>query len=145
MADTSVQREVQHWIRNNWLPDNLRHRFFSEELPLTSGGVFDCGAVSEDKTIAVSISTSRYRTATGKVGTGKMNKIRSDIFFLLLCNVKQRIVAFTEKDMYEQWLKEKQQGRVPASIEFILVDIPEDLHRRLVSARFRSSGEVSPK
>jgi len=145
MADTSIQREVQDWIRLNWLPDNLRQNFFSEELSLTSGGVFDCGAVSEDKTIAVSISTSRYRTATGKVGTGKMNKIRSDIFFLLLCNLKRKIVAFTEKDMHEQWLKEKRQGRVPESIEFMLVDIPEDLRRRLVTARSRSSDEVSPK
>lgn len=144
MADTSVQKEVEGWIRLNWLPDNLRHNFFSEKLPLTSGGVFDFDAVSEDKTIAISISTSGTRTARGKSGSGKILKIRSDMFFLLLCNVKQRIVALTEKDMYEWWLKERERGRVPESIEFILVDIPEDLRRRLVSARSRSSGEVSP-
>ena len=145
MADTKVQLEVEDWIRLNWMPSNLGQNFFSEKLSLTSGGVFDFDAVSEDKTIASSISTSGTRTAGGKNATGKILKIRSDMFFLLLCSVKRRLIVLTEKDMYQWWLKERERGRVPEAIEFILVDIPTDLRRRLVSARSRSSGEVSPR
>ena len=145
MADTRVQIEVEDWVRNNWMPANLGQNFIPEKLPLTSGGVFDFDAVSKDKTIASNISTSGARTASGKNAVGKIHKIRSDIYFLLLCNVKRRIVALTEKDMFEHWLKERRVGRVPESIEFILVGIPDELRRRLVCARSRSSGEVSPR
>lgn len=144
MANTGVQQEVENWIRCYWLPDRLRHDFSKQKLSLTPGGVFDFDAVSEDKTIAVSISTSAYRTAKGKPGSGKTRKIQSDMYFLILCDVKHRIVVLTEKDMYEWCMKEKENGRVHESIEFMLVDIPDNLRSRLVSARSNSSDEVSP-
>ena len=66
------------------------------------------------------------------------------MYFLILCDVKHRIVVLTEKDMYEWCMKEKENGRVHESIEFMLVDIPDNLRSRLVSARSNSSDEVSP-
>jgi hypothetical protein len=125
------------------MPDQLKQNFFRERLYLSSGGVFDFDAVSGDKTVAVTISTSGARTATGKYAVGKMHKIRSDMFFLLLADVKRRIVILTEKDMYEQCLKEREAGRVPKEIEFIHAEIPGELNRRLVAARARASGEVT--
>ena len=145
MADTRIQLEVEDWVRQNWMAAQLGQNFFRERLRLTSGGIFDFDAVSGDKSIASTISTSGARTATGKYATGKMLKIRSDMFFLLLADVKRRIVVLTEKDMYEQCLKEREAGRIPKSIEFMHAEIPAKLRKRLVSARARSSDEVSPR
>ena len=145
MANTRTQIEVEDWLRHNWISAQLGQNFFRERLPLTSGGVFDFDAVSEDKTIVLNISTSGARTASGKYAVGKMHKIRSDILFLLLSNAKRQIVVLTEKDMYEQCLKEREAGRIPKSIEFMHAEIPEELRKRLVLARERSSGEVSPR
>ncbi len=44
---------------------------------------------------------------------GKLLKLRSDMFFLMLASVEKRIIILTEHDMYETCLKEKSVGRVP--------------------------------
>ena len=61
MADTRVQLEVEEWVRLNRL-----HR---ERVRLTSGGVFDFDAVSEDQKIVAT-------TSTGKLAVGKLVKRR---------------------------------------------------------------------
>jgi len=124
--------------------EHFGEAFTRERLPLTSGGVFDFDAVSADHSIAASISTSGATTAAGKHGVGKLLKIRSDMFFLLLANVRRRIVVLTESDMFELCKKEAAGGRVPTSIEFALASIPADLRSKLTSARGTASKEVSP-
>jgi hypothetical protein len=145
VADTRVQREVESWIRQNWLPREYGQVFHSRELRLTGGGVFDFDAVSEDGKIAVTISTSGAQTASGKRGSGKLQKIRADALFLMMAEVARRVLLFTEADMYELCKKERQNGRLPASIEFALVaDLPAELRERLSEARKVASREVSP-
>ncbi len=120
-------------------------RFSRERIPLTSGGVFDFDAVSADhKTVAV-ISTSGSKTASGNPGVGKMNKIRSDIYFLLLASAERKLVLLTEQDMYARWVKEVENGRVPSSIEFVRVEIPTDLDLKLRASRQEASREVTPE
>ena len=112
--------------------------------PLTSGGVFDFDAVSADGMIVANISTSGSKTASGKGGTGKMLKVRSDIYFLLLARAQRTLMLLTERDMYERWLAEVESGRVPDSIEFVHVDIPHELDRKLRASRQAASREVTP-
>lgn len=107
-------------------------------------GVFDFDGVSADGSIAVAISTSGAKTASGKLAAGKLLKIRSDMFFLLLAEVQRRIVVLTEPDMYDLCQKELTGGRIPSSIEFIHAEIPVELRSRLVTARAVASREVSP-
>ena len=92
------------------------------------------------------ISTSGDKTTSGKHGVGKLQKIRNDMFFLLLVpNVERRVVVLTEKDMFKACSKEVEGGRVPDSIEFIQVEIPQDLNAKLTAAKLKASQETSPK
>jgi hypothetical protein len=100
--------------------------------------------VSHDGKIAATISTIGSKTASGKHAVGKVLKIRSDMFFLLLAKVQRRIVVLTERDMYDLCLKEVAGGRVPSSIEFVHAEIPSQLAGKLKSARTKASKEVSP-
>ena len=145
MADTSTQLIVEDWVRRVWMPERYGQRFSRERISLTSGGVFDFDAVSADGNIVANISTSGSKTASGKHAVGKMLKVRSDIYFLLLAAAERELVLLTELDMYEQWLKEAEKGRVPECIEFVHVKIPSELNLRLQSSRRKASREVSPR
>lgn len=112
-------------------------------MDLTSGGMFKFDAVSADGSIVANISTSGLKTASGKSGSGKMFKVRSDIFFLLLLRAPIKLMLLTESDMYGKWLSEQQGGRVPDCIDFVHVHIPHDLDLELKDSRERASLEVS--
>jgi len=144
MADTRVQLEVEDWVRREWMPGVFGQQFFRERVRLSSGGVCDFDAVSADKKIVAAISTSGALTATNKFAVGKMLKIRSDMYFLLLVHTERRVVVLTEKDMYAQCVKEVAGGRVPSTIEFVLAQIPEELNNRLRTSRGIASHEVLP-
>ena len=47
--------------------------------------------------------------------------------------------------MFEFWFKERQNGRVPESIEFQYVELPFNLRRKLEDSRRIASDEVSPR
>ena len=144
MADTRVQVKVEDWVCREWMPARYGQRFSRERVALTSGGVFDFDAVSADGAIVANISTSGLRTAGGKHGTGKVLKVRSDVFFLLLAEAPRKLMLLTETDMYEKWLSEAGSRRVPDSIEFVHVGIPHNLDLQLKSSRARASREVTP-
>ena len=141
MADTRVQVEVEDWVRRNWMASQFGVKFSRERLPLRSGGVFDFDAVSEDRSIVATISTSGARTSRGKHAVGKILKLRSDMLFLTMVEAKRRVIVLTERDMFDQCEKEAAGGRTPPEIEFTCAEIPEDLRARLGSARARASGE----
>ena len=144
MADTRVQLAVEDWVRREWMPEQYGRRFARERLFLDPGGVFDFDAVSDDRNIVANISTSGSKTASGKHAVGKILKVRSDIYFLLLAKANRKLMLLTEQEMYKQWLKECDNGRVPNSIEFVHVEIPGDLDDRLRASRSKASLEVSP-
>jgi hypothetical protein len=127
MADTQVQLEAEDWVRCEWLPRQYNQQFRRERLRLSAGGVFDFDAVSVDDTIVANISTSSFKTSGGKNGSGKIQKIRSDMLFLLMVPAKKRLIDFSEEDMFDYFMKENQKGRVPNDVEFIYSPIPENL------------------
>lgn len=146
MAHSGVQLEVEDWVRNQWMSGQFGCSFYRDRLPLTSGGVFDFDAVSGDKKIAASISTSGAKTASGKFGSGKMHKLRADMLFLLLAkDPERRLIILTESDMFDACLKDKASGRVPPEIEFYLAELSNDLRTKLVLSRGMASKEVSPR
>lgn len=145
MADTRVQLEVEDWVRQNWMPKFFGTRFRRERLTLRSGGKFDFDAVSDDDRIVATISTSNSFTAGGKHAVGKLMKLRSDMLFLSMAEAERRVIVLTESDMYERCIAEKNGGRVPREVEFVLAQIPNELRLRLQSAKAASSKEVSPK
>ncbi|MEA1998633.1 MAG: hypothetical protein U9N61_04825 [Euryarchaeota archaeon] len=146
MAETKTQLEIEDWIRREWLSGKFRQRFIKDTVRLTSGGMFEFDAVSVDESIVACISTSGLTTSGGKPGSGKRHKIRSDLFFCLLTpSSKQRLMVFTEQDMYEFWLKEQKNGRVPRVIQFLIAAIPMELREKLSRAKAKSAEEVSGK
>jgi len=145
MADTRVQLEVEDWVRREWMAQKYGQQFFRERVRLTSGGVCDFDAVSGDRRLVCAISTSGASTSGNKFAVGKMLKIRSDMYFLLLAEAERRIVVLTEKDMYERCMKEVEGGRVPDSIEFVHAEIPTELNAKLRIARKIASDETGPK
>ena len=78
------------------MPTVFGQPFYRERMPLSSGGVFDFDAVSADKTIVASISTSGARTARGKHAVGKLMKLRSDMLFLLLNEAPRKVIILCE-------------------------------------------------
>src|ERR1035438_5109568 len=112
MADTSVQIEVEDWVRRKWMPEQFGMKFSRERLRLRSGGVFDFDAVSDDETIVATISTSGAKTSGGKYAVGKILKLRSDMLFLTMVEAKRRIVVLTERDMCDQCEKEVAGGQI---------------------------------
>jgi hypothetical protein len=145
MADTRVQLRVEDWVCKHWLPQHFGQPFHRERLELSSGGVFDFDAVSADNTIAATISTSASTTSSGKTAVGKLVKLRSDMFFLLLANAERRLVVLTEPDMLQLCEKERSGGRVPKNIEFHLAELPPELAAQLAAARAVASREVQPR
>ena len=144
MADTRVQVMVEDWARREWMPERYGQRFSRGRVGLSSGGTFDFDAVNVDGTIIANISTSGSKTATGKHAVGKMLKVRSDIYFLLLVKADHKLMLLTERDMYERWLSEADSGRVPDSVQFVHVEVPEDLDLKLKASRQVASLEVTP-
>jgi hypothetical protein len=145
MADTRIQIEVEDWVRDNWMSEKFGCEFHRNRLALSSGGVFDFDAVSQDRKIVACISTSGGKTARGKHAVGKLLKLRSDMLFLLLAKEpRKRIIVLTECDMLDVCIKEEKGGRVPQEIEFVLAEIPDELRRKLTQARANASKEVSP-
>jgi len=141
VADTRIQLEVEDWVRRNWMASHFGVRFSRERMSLRSGGVFDFDAVSEDRSIVATISTSGSRTFAGKYAVGKMLKLRSDMLFLTMVEAKRRVIVLTERDMCDQCEHEAEGGRVPPEIEFTCATIPDELRLRLVAARLRASEE----
>ena len=144
MADTTTQGEVEDWIRQEWMPERFGQAFRETNVTLTSGGPFKFDAVSADGSIVANVSTSTLKTRGGNRGSGKVNKVRSDIYFLLLARAPCRLMVLSEADMYQWWLNEEQRGRVPAEIEFVHVEIPPTLDANLRASRKAASREVSP-
>ena len=145
MADTSIQREVEDWIRQNWLSSMFKEEFVQKKIRLSSEGFFEFDAVNNDETIVVNISTSSALTSGGKRGSGKLQKIRADIYFLLLLpdSVKRRLLLFTESDMVKLCQKEQEKGRIPRDIEILFVKLPEHIQQQLQAAKKKASDEMT--
>lgn len=144
MADSRIQLEIEDWIRMQWLPVKFGQRFEMRHFRLKTGGFFDFDAVSVDEKIVANISTGGAFTARNKLGSGKMNKLRSDMLFLLMAEAETRLIVLTEEDMYRRWQNEKVNGRTPPEIQFVLVDLPEELRQKLLRAKKIASDEVTP-
>jgi len=126
------------------MPGHFGQSFYRERMPLNSGGVFDFDAVSADKTIVASISTSGSRTASGKHAVGKVMKLRSDMLFLLMSDAPRKVIVLCEPDMFALCQREQDGGRAPKEIEFVHAPLPEELATKLLAARKLGSDEVSP-
>lgn len=144
MADTKCQVECEAWVRDAWLSSHFGQAFAERNVILSSGGTFKFDAVSADGSIVATIATSKAAMSSGKPGVGKFMKLRGDMLFHTLAAAPRKLMVFTEECMYTACTKERERGRTPRDIEFLLVRLPKELHRRLTTARESASREVRP-
>jgi len=142
MADSTIAtRDVENWIRNEFLPKKYHQAFTKRKLGVQSGGEFECDAVSEDGKIVCFISTSPSKTKSEEPGTGKLTKIRADAFWAgSLSEKPQEIVfAFTDKSMVELIKQEKENGRFPKHIKTLLVKLSIDIEKKLAEMKKKAA------
>ena len=145
MADSKAQRIAEEWVRETWLLERFNQPFQKRRLTLSSGGEFEFDAVSRDEGIVASISTNGGITAAGREAKPKLNKIRSDILFLILSSTNQRFVLLTDKAMFKLCEQERANGRMPPQIEFIYVPLPSALEEQCRIARLVAAQEQGHK
>ncbi|MGD1047107.1 MAG: hypothetical protein ABR936_17520, partial [Bacteroidota bacterium] len=116
-------RDVENWIRNEFLPKKYHQVFAKRKLGVQSGGEFECDAVSEDGKIVCFISTS-VSTATGE--NPGLAKIREVAFWAVSLSEKPESIVFacTDKSMVELIKKEQGLGRFPKHIKKLFVKLP---------------------
>jgi hypothetical protein len=144
MADSSIAtKDVENWIRSEFLPKKYHQAFAKRKLGVQSGGEFECDAVSEDGNIVCFISTSSSKTAGEKPGADTLAKIRKDAFWAgSLSEKPQEIVfAFTDKSMVELIKQEKENGRFPKHIKTLLVKLPAELEAKLADMKKKAAEE----
>lgn len=146
MADTTAQREVSNWILSSYLKERFGEIFTRRRLQLETGGIHEFAAVSPDGKMVGTVITSQAKTAAGKLGVGKLTKVRADLYFLVLTRSEVRFVVFTDAEMYSLVKREQSEfKRIPASIRLLLADLPDELRSRLDTAQGEASQEVSPR
>ena len=124
MADSTIAtKDVENWIRNEFLSKKYHQIFSKRKLGVQSGGEFECDAVSEDGKIVCFISTS-VSNATGE--NPGLAKIREVAFWAVSLSEKPEIIVFacTDKSMVELIKKEQGLGRFPKNIKTLLVKLP---------------------
>jgi hypothetical protein len=126
MADSTIAtRDVENWIRSEFLPKKYHQAFAKRKLGVQSGGEFECDAVSEDGTIVCIISTSPVKTVEGQIDTGVLANVREKTLWTISLNEKPETIVFvcTDKSMLELIKKEQALGRFPKHMKTLLVKI----------------------
>jgi hypothetical protein len=145
MADTSVQGEVARFICDTVLPARYGQSFSRERIRLSSGGDHSFAAVSADRRIVGTICTGSASTAGGKLAVGKLNKVRADLYFLLLAEAETKFIVAVQPVMRGLLTAERDEyRRIPSDIEIVGADIPAELRARLRISQDEASAEVSP-
>ncbi len=125
MADTAI-KDIENWIRNDFLPKKYNQAFAKRKLGVQSGAEIEFDAVSEDGNILGIISTSPGKTPDGKPDADVLSKIREKTLWAVSLNEKPQTIVFlyTEKSMGELIREEKGDGRFPKHIKTMLVKLP---------------------
>lgn len=130
MADSTIAtKDVENWIRNEFLPKKYHQAFAKRKLGVQSGAEIEFDAVSEDGNIICIISTSPGKSADGKTDTDVLAKIRERTLWAVSLNEKPETIVFlyTDKSMGELLKEEKGNGRFPKQIKTLLIKLPAEL------------------
>lgn len=129
MNNSNAHVDAEKWIREVELPKQFNQKFLQKSLMLKSGGNYKFNAVSEDDNIIAVISTLPGETPNGKVEEANLQKIRSEIYWVLM--IEQRfekiLLVLTEQSMVNLIKKEKKKDRFPKEIEILRVKLPKEL------------------
>jgi len=126
MSDSSIApKDIEEWIRNEFLPKKYKQAFAKRKLGLQSGGEIPFDNVSEDGTIVCFITVTAGKTPGEKPG-GRIFLKSARMLFGRFPSVRTETIlfAFTDASMIELVKKEKEHGRFPKYIKTLLVNYP---------------------
>ena len=135
MANTlELKTTIEDWYRGIVKRRNPNAEVLKENIPLVWGGFFECDVVvkSKNKVIEVHcLSTSEYKTDSGKPGSGKLLKIKADALMLsgISCTIK--ILAFTGFTMYNKIWQEQENGRFPIDIKLEFIETSDEIKEKI--------------
>ena len=147
MANTINFLKVEEWYREKLSDKYPGYEISKEKVPLLNWGnkgYFECDVVIKKGNNIIEVqclSCSSAKTVNGNGGAGKLHKIKDDALMLTGIKCKKKVLAFTEKSMYNRVLKEKENGRFPNTIELLLVNVDNSEIRRLI----KNTSEMSSK
>jgi hypothetical protein len=142
---TTATKDIENWIRNEFLQEKYHQVFSKRKLGVQSGAQIEFDAVSEEGNIVCIISTSIGKTADGKPDADVLGKIREKALWAISLNEKPETImfAFTDKSMVELIKQEKENGRFPKHIKTLLVKLPSDLEKKLADMKKKAVKEVT--
>ena len=147
MSDTTGFLKVEEWYREKLANEKPNCHISKEKVPLSNWGnkgYFECDVVIKrgNKIVEVQcLSCSSAKTVNGNGGAGKLHKIKDDALMLTGIKCRKKVLAFTEKSMYNRILKEKESGRFPNTIDLTLVNVDDSKIRELI----KKTSEMSSK
>ena len=149
MTDTTqLKVQIEPWFRKDYLQKQYPNaEIVQRQLDLNWGGKFEYDAVvyENGKLAAIYLlSCSEYKTRNGKGGAGKFHKIKSDILMMIGTEAPRKIMAFLGESMYQQFMTQQKEGRLPQDIVGELVEPSPEIASLIHGIRDKASSEVSP-
>ncbi len=146
MKNLDVYSEIQHWIRDVYLPKEYGQKFREKSLLLQSRGEAKFAAVSEDGEVVAAICARPGYGSKGKVDEDALLKVRSDALKILWLDTTpaKRFIVITDSTMVRLLKEEKKKGRFPKELEIVRVKLPLDLEAKLEEERTGASGGQEP-
>ncbi len=137
MKSTDVYTEIEHWIREVYLPKEFGQKFQEKSLLLQSRGEAKFAAVSEDGEVVAAICTRPGYGSNGKVDEDALLKVRSDALKILWLDATpaKRFIAVADPSMIRLLKEEKRKGRFPKEMHIVRIKLPSELEAKLEEAR----------
>ena len=75
-------------------------------------------------------------------GPGKIQGAYAELYFLSLVEAERKYLVLTDPEFFEN-LKRDAQGKLPANIDLLHCELPEDLKREVSEIRIKSRRELT--
>jgi len=146
MANTAAIRKQIHPYIREFLSRRYGQNFSPQHLGLikVQGNprtyLFD---VSEDGTIACAFKSTSWATPTSPKGSGKVESLWKEVYFLSLCPAKQKLLVLTNGQTYEKF-SEEASGKLVEGVQILYCELTPELYKILDKTKEEASKEVSP-
>lgn len=133
MADTSVTKEIEEYIRNV-LSEEYKCNFSEKKIRIGikrdgTNASYKFDIVSDDESIIGGIKSHSGRTGSGKFPRAKLGMSYTEIYFLSRTEAKKKIFVLTNKEFYDIFYKDSD-GKIPEDIEVRYIELPEELNKK---------------
>lgn len=140
MANTAAYQRAEKWVRENGLGGFFPgHTFSKQKIQIGTKrdgapAFHEFDAVSEDKTIVVSIKASSGRTSGGRSPIGQIMSAYAEAGFLSRVEATTKALVFTERRLLSEFSRTSD-GKISDEIHLEYVDLPQLIADEVRAAR----------